>query len=301
MGFEELRAFLLVVDEGSFLSAATAAGVSRSTLRRQVDALEAQAGVRLLDRSRSGVVLTDAGEQLARAGRTMQREFGALMASIRDGEPRPSGDVRAHLPTGLHPMVTSVIHGLIRANWPGLRSRVTFGDEPDLGRLDDVDLAVWFGPPASAPGWQERVITVIRQRLVAHPSYLASRGTPKSIAELAGHDVLAWLHPGERDPQLITHRGEVLPLASTLATSNAHVLHETAHLALGIAWVPDGELPPLPGRERLVPVLDDLVGRDVPLRLAVPVAIVDQPRMKVFLDHLDQMKAVVFGPSVGGA
>lgn len=297
MGFEELRAFLLVVDEGSFLSAAMRAGVSRTTLRRQVDALEAEAGVRLLDRNRKGVALTDAGLHLSRAGRAMQREFGALLTALRDGDPRPAGEVRVHLPTGLHPMIACSVHAMMRANWPGVRIRVTFGDEPDLNKLTEVDLVVWFGEPAPHAGWDERVVMRTRQRLLAHPSYLASRGTPRTLTELQQHDVLAWLYPGETEPRVVTHGGETFPVTPTVATANAHMVHECAHLGLGIAWAPDGGLPPAPGREALTPVLDDLVGRDVSVRLAVPRAIAALPKMRVFLDHVDQMKAAVFGAS----
>lgn len=44
MDLEELRAFLDVVQTGSFLAAADSLGVSRTTLRRRVEALEARAG-----------------------------------------------------------------------------------------------------------------------------------------------------------------------------------------------------------------------------------------------------------------
>lgn len=68
MDLEELRAFLTVVDTGSFLAAADSLGVSRTTLRRRVGSLEARAGVTLLESTSQGAVLTEAGQLLAKRG-----------------------------------------------------------------------------------------------------------------------------------------------------------------------------------------------------------------------------------------
>jgi DNA-binding transcriptional LysR family regulator len=74
MDLEELRAFLDVVETGSFLAAAKSLGVSRTTLRRRVEALEARAGVPLLKSTPQGILLTEAGEVLAQRGRIMMQE-----------------------------------------------------------------------------------------------------------------------------------------------------------------------------------------------------------------------------------
>lgn len=290
----ELRAFLLVVDQGSFLSAANTLGVSRTTLRRQVDALEARAGAQLIERGPKGVVLTEAGTRLARGARSVERDFGALLLAVRDDE-GPAGEVRAHLPTGLHPGAIVAVYGALRAGWPGVRVHASFSDAPEPSRIADADLVLWFGAPVAGDRWVQRVVLQIRQRLLAHPSYLEARGTPRSVDDLGAHDVLAWLAPDDHGPRITTSRGATVPITPTLATKNAHVIHEAAHFGLGVAWAPDGELPPMPGRVPLVPVLDDEIGRDVTLWLGVPRAISELPRIRLFLENFDQMREVVFG------
>ncbi|WP_438016494.1 LysR family transcriptional regulator [Sorangium sp. So ce315] len=69
MDLEELRAFLAVVEAGSYLGAARALSTSRTTLRRQVAALEARAGVPLIEGVRQGVQPAEAGQVLAARGR----------------------------------------------------------------------------------------------------------------------------------------------------------------------------------------------------------------------------------------
>ncbi|WBO68345.1 LysR family transcriptional regulator [Streptomyces camelliae] len=60
-----LRAFLAVAEEGSLTRATERVFVSQPALTKQVRQLENQLGVRLFDRSRTGMALTDAGRELA--------------------------------------------------------------------------------------------------------------------------------------------------------------------------------------------------------------------------------------------
>ena len=293
MGLAELRAFLHVVDEGSFAAAATSLDVSRTTLRRHVDALEAETGVQLLERNSKGVVLTEAGQRLLRAGRVMEQEFSTMLRALRETTERPEGDVHVTMPTGLMPSALSVVVGLIRGNWPGVRIRASFVDDPHLVKASETDLLVWFGEASPLGSWETRTVGVARQRLLASADYLRSHPAPTTLAELEAHTMHAWLGPNEVEPMLFGSRGERLPLRATLITKNPHVLHECAHLNLGIAWVPDGDLGSAPGRPPLVRLLDDLAGRDVPLRLGAPRALAEVPKIRVFLERIAEMSAFV--------
>lgn len=296
MGFEELRAFLVVVDEGSFLSAAVTLGVSRTTLRRQVDALEASAGVLLLQRNRKGVVLTEAGRQLVTSGRVMQQEFSALLHSIRATGHRPAGVVRILLPVGLPPMAMTALYGLIRANWPEVHVRLRFREAPLQASLSDVDVVAWFGEGAPSGAWITHTLLTARQRLLAGRSYLAARGVPRTIEDLARHDLLTWTAPDEPEPRLVTVGGASIPIQPTLASTNIHLLHECALAGQGIAWAPDANLPIGPDREPLVPVLEELIGRDLVVRVAVPRTLADVPKVRVIIDHLESMRSLLFAP-----
>lgn len=293
MSLDELRAFLQVVDQGSFAAAATALRVSRTTLRRQVDALEARTGVTLLERSSKGIVLTDAGQRMVRGGRGMEQDFTALLSSIRQSKGRPGGEVKLHVPSGLSPLAVGTFLGLIRASWPGVRVRMTSSDAPQLVDVSDAEIVVWFGDPTPSGSWETRTFVVARQRLLASPEYLAARGVPSSLADLGSHDVLAWLGAGELEPALVTARGESVPIDAVCVTRNAHHLHECGSLGLGIVWVPDAGIAAPPGRAPLTRVLDDLVGRDVPLRLGVPSKLAEVPKVRLFLEHFESLRTVV--------
>src|SRR5262245_61792135 len=141
MDLEELRAFLAVAETGSFLTAAKSLRLSRATLRRRIDQLEARAGVVLVDRTRLGANLTEAGTVLAARGRLMVQEACALLDSVREVGSEPSGVLRILLPVGLPPHVLTALLGFVRAKYPRLAFRLHFSDDPVGGLIENVDLA----------------------------------------------------------------------------------------------------------------------------------------------------------------
>jgi DNA-binding transcriptional LysR family regulator len=292
VSFEDLRAFLSVVEQGSFFAAANALGVSRTTLRRQVDSLEARAGVPLLQRHRKGVELTAAGKQLVLRGRVMEQEFTGLLRAIREDGQKPAGLLRLMMPVGIQPMALTAMAGVLRQSWPEVHVVVRFSEAPLTASLADVDLVVWFGAAEPSRAWESRTLLEMPQRLVATPSYLAARGTPRSIAELRGHEIFAWLRPGENEARLVTARGDEIPLEPSFASANANLLHECAHAGLGIAWVPDAGLPTPPNREPLVVVLEGEVTCPTALKIAVPRTLAEVPKVRVILDNIQQLLAM---------
>ena len=307
MSFSELRAFLAVVEHGSFLAASMATGESRTTLRRQVDALEARTGVPLLRRDRKGVLPTDAGARLLETGRVMQREFSELLDTIRQTGRSPAGVVRVLLPVGMHVGAISGALALARATWPRLSFRVAFADESMHQRAPDADMIAWFGDHAPPGAWEAREMITVPQRLIATREYLAAAGTPTTLESLHGHALLVWTPPDDTLGHLITREGRRVPVTPLLATANVDLLHATARSGAGIAWVPDGPVPPSPGEAPLMHVLPDLVGRDVPLYIGVPRTQAALPKVRVFLDHIDALRRAAMaggfagqGPGGGG-
>ena len=78
-----LRSFLVIVQESSLHRAAAALRISQPALSRQVQALEAELGGRLLERSTSGVSVTAAGRALAVRLRPLLEDYDGMMAAAR--------------------------------------------------------------------------------------------------------------------------------------------------------------------------------------------------------------------------
>lgn len=287
MDLEELRAFLAVAESGSFLTAAKALKLSRATFRRRIDQLEARAGVLLVDRTRQGAALTEASKVLAARGRLMVQEANALLESVREVGAEPSGVLRILLPIGLPPHVLVPLAAQLREKYPRLGYHLRFSDDPVGGLIENVDLALHFGEKSPVGPWVSRELTRIRMWLIASADYLARRGTPKTVGDLANHDLLSFEAPGEDGRVWPLKQGGSFTVSPIIVARHVHLIRQFVIAGLGIALVPDGMLPD-PGvpEGALVSVLPELVGKDLGVRIVVPSVLSEIPRIKVMLEIL---------------
>jgi len=94
MDIHAIQAFLTIVDQGSFSEAAEVLHLTQPAISKRLAALEAQLGVRLIDRSQRELRLTDAGNRLLpHARRIVDEVHNARMAVAPD-----ANTVRGELP-----------------------------------------------------------------------------------------------------------------------------------------------------------------------------------------------------------
>jgi DNA-binding transcriptional LysR family regulator len=279
---EELRAFLSVVEAGSFLVAAEKLAVSRTTLRRRIGFLEARVGVPLLEATQQGVVLTEAGRRLAVSARGLLAETQAILASVREAGRLPAGVVRFSCPVGLPPHMFVKILVALRGAFPEVRGEARYSDNPLGESLVDVDFAVHFDEPEPSGKWISMPLAPAHERLIATTDYLERCGTPTTIADLARHELLGWRAPGADGRSWPTRDGGYFRVEPRFVSADVHAVRQVCIEGLGIALVPDALLPD-PGVPDgfVVGVLPDLVGRDRFLRVTYPSALAETPNIKM--------------------
>ncbi|MFC0105961.1 LysR family transcriptional regulator [Kibdelosporangium aridum] len=150
-----LRVFQEVVSAGSFTAAAEALGVSQPNVSRQVAALEEAAGTTLFTRGARGVVLSPAGEIVARHAADVLTALEAAEHELSGLSDRLAG----RLKLGAFPTATSVLVprtlGLLARRHPGLDVRLHEGATPSLLRQlrsGRIEVAV-IGAGAGLPDW----------------------------------------------------------------------------------------------------------------------------------------------------
>lgn len=290
MDLEELRGFLAVVQTGSFLGAATNLGVPRGTLRRRIDALEARAGVPLLERSARGVAVTEAGAKLVERGQRLLEEGAALLAAVREIGREPTSPLRIHLPVGLPPSVLVWITELHHVFMPKLAITLNMREDPLAELREDVDIAIHFGGGPPRGSYLTRELLRSPVRILASPSYLARTRALERVNDLATHRLAAW-----SGPDLDVHAwpllaGGTFSVNPMLISNDAHVLRRHVRAGFGLALLPDPALDPigLPVDE-LVPVLQDIVGGDVVVNLTMPEALGDSPKIAKMVELIRQV------------
>lgn len=91
---KQLRVFVAIARHGSFSRAGEAIGLSQSAVSHSVKELEAEMGVRLLDRTTREVILTEAGQRLANRVERLLDELQATLLDARSFGVQRSGTVR---------------------------------------------------------------------------------------------------------------------------------------------------------------------------------------------------------------
>ena len=96
MDWDKLRIFHAVADAGSLTHAGDTLHLSQSAVSRQIRALEESLNTTLFRRHARGLLLTEQGELLFEATRTMSKRLDAAAARIRDSEDEVYGELRRH-------------------------------------------------------------------------------------------------------------------------------------------------------------------------------------------------------------
>ena len=110
--------FAKVVDFGSYTAAAKALGLQTSKLSRRITALEAELGVRLINRTTRRLSLTEAGKTFHRHCLALLDEAQAARDAMSQILASPQGLLRISCPTasnssvGIGPLPTRVIYAL---------------------------------------------------------------------------------------------------------------------------------------------------------------------------------------------
>jgi DNA-binding transcriptional LysR family regulator len=128
----QLRAFLSVVDTGSFSDAAKALGVSQPAVTMQVQALEADTGATLLDRRYRRIDLTDAGKALLPHARAVIEQIDAARDEIETLSGRVTGRlvISASTTPGVY-VVPKVLGGFLAA-YPEVGVSVSVADTAEV-------------------------------------------------------------------------------------------------------------------------------------------------------------------------
>ncbi len=145
MDIKVMECYLAVTREGNISAAAEALHVSQPALSRQMKDLEEELGVKLFERGRRRITLTEEGMILRRRADEMVRLMQITESEISAVKNNLSGEVHIGAGESLAFHHLSRVAGKIHKDYPEVRFRITSGDTADLleqlnGGLIDVAL-----------------------------------------------------------------------------------------------------------------------------------------------------------------
>ena len=290
--FDRMRLFTRVVERGSFSAAALDLGLARSTATEAIKGLEADLGVRLLDRTTRHVAATLDGEDY-------YRRCIAILADVEEAE----GAFRAGNPDGLlridaHPHLTRnfLLPGLptFLARYPDLRIHFGQGDRyVDLVR-EGFDCVIRAGELEDS-GLIARRLGALGEVTVASPAYLARHGVPKTPDDLAGHLAVGFIssRTGEVMPLELIENGRTryVTLKTRVTANDSGTANALARTGFGLVQAPRYHFAEALETGAMVEVLPDFPPPPTPLTALYPQNRHTALRLRVFLEWVQTIFA----------
>ena len=239
----DLYYFAMVVDHGGFAAAERALGIPKSRLSRRISQLEADLGVRLLQRSTRRFAVTDVGNSVYRHAQTMLAEAQAAREVVDRLSAEPRGVVRVSVPVGFAQQIVPALLPEFLARYPEVRLQLHVSNRRVDLINEGFDIALRVRTRLDDDGsLVMRSFGQIQELLVASPGYLDRAGRPADPDDLARHVTLS-IHEDEARQRWELHGPEEevrrVELKPRVAGFDFPMLMALAKQGLGITMLPE--------------------------------------------------------------
>ena len=235
---EGMRLFVRVAEMGSFAAVANQLNVARSVVTRQVAALEAHLGTKLIARSTRRLSLTSAGALYLEKCREILWLVEVAESELTDNRQAPRGLIRITLPLSFGVRQLTPLFGEFLRDNPAIELELDFNDRRVNLIEGGFDLAIRIADRLEGSD-VARKIGSSRDVTVASPDYLARHGRPRHPDDLATHTCLSYLLVN-RGGWAYRVEGELrwFDASSRLQANNGDALILAATQGLGITRAP---------------------------------------------------------------
>ncbi|MEM9060241.1 MAG: LysR substrate-binding domain-containing protein [Pseudomonadota bacterium] len=285
--FEDLKAFVQVVESGSLTRAADVLQVATSAVSRRIKDLEGRLGTQLLQRTTRQMRLTASGETFHRRAVEILQALDEAEAEAGDQSRALSGTLRIAAPLSFgHSHLAPILIDFATEH-PDLELDVDLSDRMVDLIGEGLDLAVRIGNLRDSSLIARRLAEV-RTVICASPGFIKAQGRPEQPEDL---EKLPFLFYTGSD------RGESLPfvradgsdgtisLQPVLRSNNGDLLRDAAVAGLGFALEPSFIIHRAVEEGSLVPLLTDVTWPSVTIHIIYPQTRHLSARARAFIDY----------------
>jgi DNA-binding transcriptional LysR family regulator len=284
MDWDKLRIFHAVADAGSLTHAGDSLNLSQSAVSRQIRGLEEALGTTLFHRHARGLILTEQGELLFDATKSMSRQLDTASARIRDSEEEVFGELRVTTTTAFGTLWLAPRLPTLYARYPDLKIDLMLEERVLDLPMREADVAIRMKEPSQADLIRKRLMSV-RMRLYSSPEYLRTNGTPRTIGDMVNYRLLCQNANAAQVAAGAAMVRELMgyPIRSTFTVNNYFGVLQAVLANLGIGILPDYLTEDFPN---LVRVLPEIESDEVPVFLAYPEELRHSKRVTAFRDFV---------------
>jgi DNA-binding transcriptional LysR family regulator len=240
--WENLRHFVVLAREGTLSGAARRLGVDHATVARRVAALEAETGLRLVDRRARSYQLTGDGKRIAATAAPMEEAAFAVGRAVQAAKPDLKGEVTISSPPSLANALVAPQLFRLRQRHPGIRIKLMGETRAASLNRREADVAVRLSRPHE-PALIARKIGRFGFSLYGSSQYL--RETPRHAFAFIAYDDGMDGAPQQKWLQRLAARSEIV-----LRTNDLENQAAAARTGVGLALLPHFLGDPDPGLRR---------------------------------------------------
>ncbi len=237
-----IQVFARVVQQGSLSSAARQLDSSPASVSRQISALEATLGARLLNRTSRKLTLTEAGEAYYHHVEKILHHMDEAQQSVSQLQATPRGTLRVHsrILVGQVHVVEAVADFLLR--YPELTVDLMLSNQAVDLVEQNIDVDVRIGK-LSDSALIARPLAVSERLVCAAPAYLARHPAPRRPEDLVQHNCLTYrLHTGGSVTWRFADakgRTQDVQVAGSFRTDHSPSLRRMALAGVGLVLMPE--------------------------------------------------------------
>lgn len=234
-----LRAFVKVVELGSFSEAGRQLRLSRSAISKYVGELEESLGVQLLNRTTRHASPTEAGQTYFERAMTILADIDAADQAVAQAQSSPRGLLRVNAPMSFGTLQLGPAVADFMASCPELQIQLVLSDDQVDPMQGGFDVTLRIADLESSSLIARKIVAIDRA-VCASPEYLKEHGTPKLPEDLRKHALLTYgfLLTGNQWKLTGKDGDHWIQPSWTLCVNNAEVLRDAATRGRGIALLP---------------------------------------------------------------
>ena len=282
-----MRLFVRVAELNSFSAVALQLNLARSVVTRQIAALEAHLGVKLMARSTRRLTLTSAGAAYLEKCRVILNLVEAAETGIAEERLTPRGQIRLSLPLsfGLKRLASPLLE--FAKLYPEVSLDMDYSDRRANLIEEGLDLSIRITRRLEGSDIARKIGTS-NMHVIASPDYLARYGRPKHPAELAHHECLGYTTAGNQQIWQFEIDGNLVsfPIRARINANNGEALTEAAAQGLGITCQPDFIFEDYLASGRVEEILTDFALPELGIYAMLPSNRQIPHRIRVLIDFL---------------
>ena len=250
-----MQIFVRVAEAGSFTAVAAQMNVARSAITRQIAALEAHLGVKLMARSTRRLSLTSAGASYLEQCRDILDRIAGAEGDLAGERQTLRGTIRTTVPLSFGLLHLTPLILEFSKDHPDIHIDLDFNDRR-VNLIEegmDLGLRITRRLPETTVA---RRLTVCRSVVVASPDYLRRHGEPRHPDELTQRACLAYsLTSRSSWTFLVDGMPHAVEISGPISANNGNALQEAAIQGMGIVFQPTFIAAEAIRQGKLVPIL----------------------------------------------